>query len=184
MKLDDLLQELKEANLPQGVPALPPELEARIARPRKAIGYGWWAAAAALLLLASTIGLLRYREQGALTANSPARPAALPTALGQQEVSASVEHAGVLPTGVAAGTPRKPVRKRSANPADTKTFLTLMEASFLPEPETLQVVRVELPPERLFQLGLATAVASRRVKAEVLVGDDGIARAVRVLGEE
>ncbi len=85
-----------------------------------------------------------------------------------------------------------PVRTRKAIQASRRpqvertTFIALAEMDMLPEPRVYQVVRVSVDEARLVGLGLSEArtVPSRKIAAQVLLGEDGIARAIRVLGEE
>ena len=52
--------------------------------------------------------------------------------------------------------------------------------------ESGTVLRVELPPSALIAVGLPAPVerADSRVKADVVVGDDGVARAVRFVRQD
>ncbi|MGB8510219.1 MAG: hypothetical protein WCD76_17705, partial [Pyrinomonadaceae bacterium] len=60
-------------------------------------------------------------------------------------------------------------------------FISLPHASRFVDGDSGQVVRVELPRSALVRFGLPMNVehAGERVKADVLMGDDGIARAIR-----
>jgi len=64
-------------------------------------------------------------------------------------------------------------------------FIPLPNADRLPQAEDLNVVRVEVPRSAMIALGYSVAAdrASERVRADVLVGSDGLARAVRFLDE-
>jgi hypothetical protein len=61
------------------------------------------------------------------------------------------------------------------------SFIALDGGGGLARPESLQMVRVELPRSALMSFGLPMNVerADERIKADVLVGNDGIARAIR-----
>ena len=69
----------------------------------------------------------------------------------------------------------------SANEEITTEFLPLSYSSSLSQFDEGQVVRIELPRSALQSLGLPVNAerASERVKADVLLGHDGIARAIR-----
>ena len=61
------------------------------------------------------------------------------------------------------------------------SFIPLTGGRGLAAAESLQLVRVELPRSALVSFGLPMNVerADQRIKADVLVGNDGIARAIR-----
>jgi hypothetical protein len=61
------------------------------------------------------------------------------------------------------------------------SFIALDGGRGLARPESLQLVRVELPRSALVSFGLPMNVerADERIKADLLVGDDGVARAIR-----
>ncbi|MDT4896455.1 MAG: hypothetical protein QOH25_1532 [Acidobacteriota bacterium] len=69
----------------------------------------------------------------------------------------------------------------SANEEITTDFLPLSYSSSLSQMDGGQVVRVELPRSALQSFGLPVNAenASERVKADVLLGHDGVARAIR-----
>lgn len=83
--------------------------------------------------------------------------------------------------------PERRFPKRKARQTEVLTgFVALAETRMLPEPRLLQLLRVNVSGDRLAALGVLApnqAVTSR-MTAEVLVGDDGIARAVRVVANE
>lgn len=111
-----------------------------------------------------------------------------------------VQEAKILPTTEAASVATPPVeevtvvpvraRKALLSPRNSRiertTFVALAEMDMLPEPRMYQVVRVSVDEARLVGLGLSEArpSAGRKIAAQVLLGEDGIARAIRVLGEE
>jgi hypothetical protein len=61
------------------------------------------------------------------------------------------------------------------------SFIALDSGRGLARPDSLQLVRVELPRSALMSFGLPMNVerADERIKADLLVGDDGVARAIR-----
>jgi len=72
-------------------------------------------------------------------------------------------------------------RNRTAKAEIVTQFFALEEGADLDSLEIAQVVRVELPGSALADVGLAVdpEVAARPVKADVALGYDGIARAIR-----
>jgi hypothetical protein len=79
-------------------------------------------------------------------------------------------------TGNVATTPEQLTQNEIATP-----YISLMQGYMLPMSEGGQVVRVELPRSALASFGLPVNAEriNERVKADVVVGNDGIARAIR-----
>lgn len=178
MKLDELLSEYGDS-LDTSRPSLPPLEELLQPRPRRR-AYGWWAAAAAaaVLLLWSVVPrsgrpLVPVKTTSAAEPMLPASRASVPApALVARRPAAPVRRIK----------PKLPMRPRAERP-----FVALAENSMLPEPAFLQMVRVSVRRERLAELGIATQPAtdaSALVDADVLLGDDGIARALRLVNSE
>ncbi|MCY7375039.1 MAG: hypothetical protein LH472_03610 [Pyrinomonadaceae bacterium] len=73
--------------------------------------------------------------------------------------------------------------KHSQKAESATEFIAL---SYLPATESGQIVRVKVPRSMLVSLGVTTSVEknSELVNAEVIVGDDGAARAIRFLANE
>jgi hypothetical protein len=63
----------------------------------------------------------------------------------------------------------------------TTDFIPLRETSGLPPSESGQVIRIEMPRSALAYFGLpvASELPGQKVKADVLMADDGLARAIR-----
>src|SRR6266700_7259437 len=74
-------------------------------------------------------------------------------------------------------------RNRTAKAEVVTQFFALEEGADLNSLEIAQVVRVELPGSALADVGLPVnpEVADKPVKADVALGYDGIARAIRVV---
>lgn len=77
-------------------------------------------------------------------------------------------------------------RNREAGEAGTRNeiatdFIPVMGVYNLPAADSGQVVRVELPRSALTRFGLPMNIdrAGARIKADVVVGNDGLARAIR-----
>lgn len=82
-----------------------------------------------------------------------------------------------------AAAPRKTVKTVGSPKTETATeFIAL---SYLPASESGQIVRVKVPRSMLVSLGVSTNVERSKelVNAEVIVGDDGAARAIRFLND-
>lgn len=91
--------------------------------------------------------------------------------------------------GAAGGRVRKPIeRKREADPVPDSNVDAEIVTEFFPlinrgtvQLDSGQVVRVELPRSALMSFGLPMNMdrADERIKADVVVGNDGLARAIR-----
>jgi hypothetical protein len=60
-------------------------------------------------------------------------------------------------------------------------FVVLPGAAALPRLESGRVIRIEIPESELRSVGLWPAVQGGAIQADVLVGQDGLARAVRLV---
>ena len=146
----------------------------------------WGAAAAAILALITTV-LVSWLHAGSIDKDNAARehsfgPAA-PTIPPAQQVIATIER----PADVASNTHRTRTRRRSIR-RDEKSggeiataFLPLLEGDDLDSLDSSQLVRVELPGSALIAVGLPidAEMANAPVKADILLGHDGLARAIR-----
>jgi hypothetical protein len=167
---------------------------------------GWGLAAAALLLLAgaAVLGLLRdgagRDDQAAVmpppataspraAAPPPGEQPAQPEALKTSDGAADVKPA---PAAVKADArPAKPaLRRRVSVPArraesdqeEVAELLHLTPLAATGPQEFEQVVRIEVPRSTLAMWGLPVNAerAAERVEAEVFIGEDGVARAIRL----
>jgi hypothetical protein len=82
--------------------------------------------------------------------------------------------------GGSGGAPARPSADARAQEVATE-FIPLMQGVPYPPAEDAHLVRVELPRSALASFGLPVGAdsAGGRVKADVLLGEDGIARAIR-----
>jgi hypothetical protein len=151
----------------------PPELEARLAvafrresRKRKLLR---WVPVIAATAAAAAVLITLVRAP-----STPAAPAAITYKIAPPELTVA--------TTVAA-TPRRPrPARRPQPPAEIATgFFTLPEARDLFPAEAETVVRVQLPryTMRLVGLPVNEERANERIRADMVFGQDGIARAVR-----
>jgi len=184
MRLDDLLAEYRESLDVEPLGALAPIGRKR--RPSRFVG-GWGWAAAGLVLAAGGFWLAAVGGRRVVPIATAVPPAALERGrpgAGEEQVRAPEAR----PLPVVATATRKPVAVRREGSIRLaarreREFVALNEAAMLPAPAVVQVVRVSVRPERLAQLGIPWSDGESPVDAEVLVGDDGIARALRVIGE-
>ena len=144
-------------------------------------------AAAAVLALATWIGTepARITEQRRPAASRPAADAS--AAAAPASVASAVSP--VEPPRAVRGTPARLVRRtRVTIPPRVRSFefLTLPGAAGLPDLESGSVVRIELPVAALSEYGvdIVPDPAKSTVQADLLVGQDGQPRAIRLVGAE
>ncbi|MGH9327360.1 MAG: anti-sigma factor family protein [Terriglobia bacterium] len=79
--------------------------------------------------------------------------------------------------------PSAPVEAENRQPAGTSDFLPLPDAEGAPPATEEQVVRITLPASALQEIGFPVSgqPTSRYVTADILIGEDGIARAIRIV---
>ena len=83
--------------------------------------------------------------------------------------------------------PKLRALRSMAAPVHEETgFIAIAETRMLPQPQVYQVLRVNVSGQRLMALGVLrpNQVVQPRMMADVLMGDDGMARAIRVVGNE
>jgi hypothetical protein len=182
-------QQVKSAPVPAYAPA----------RPRKSARL--WMAAAALILISISVAFLSGLP-GAAPPNSngdissgekPAQPEQSPPRVIEPE-----NQQRKIDTNVArkTATESRTRRRAATSPAAFEDMATNIEAvtDYIPltyladatAVESGMVLRVELPPSALITMGLPMNVerTDSRVKADLIVGDDGVARAVRFVGQD
>lgn len=168
-----------------------------------------FAAAAALALIAFAIGLMKQSatpEQREIVNATPAPTAAVtPPAFVQIEAPEPQPEPAERPDLIVKtnaprlqvkANPNKPLQRGDrvtvevgafelAEPetVSTKDFLVFDYAQNLPPADSVQLMRVRMPRERLAPLGIPLPRATRNenfVNADFLVGSDGVPRAIRV----
>ena len=102
----------------------------------------------------------------------------------QPTPSINSDHA--LPQENVVLTPRRVRRhlpRKISHSEEVTEFIPLIEGEDLSSFESLQVARVELPPSALMDFGLRVGpeMPAGPVEAELLLGNDGIARAIRLV---
>lgn len=157
-------------------------------RSRRRIPVAPWilaSGAAAVLLLGIWIGRTRPTAQvQVLTPELAQHDVASPAPVGVAEVPTMV----ALPRAVErlpSARARRAVRPPQAMPdAVAPVFVMLPGSDLMPPAQDLQVLRVRIPRTRIQALGWPVNVdrLDERVLADVLVGNDGVARAVRLVG--
>jgi hypothetical protein len=122
-----------------------------------------WAAAAALVTVALLLVAARNRQE------QPPAHRAVPVGVAEL---ASLNWTADLPAG-------------DSSAAEDKEFVPLPNADRLPPIENTNLVRVEVPRSAMIALGYTVTAdrASELVRADVVLGSDGLARAVRFLDE-
>jgi hypothetical protein len=151
----------------------------------------WGMAAAAMLLLSSITTALWLREQGTKVDDTQAeainKPTP-PTSPGKRpDASAGAQQSGgihsskaVRPSGKQSRR-RTPRVKESADDAGELFPLTFVAKT---EPtEFVQIVRIEISRSTLMSMGLPINIdrGEGLIKADIIIGEDGVARAVRII---
>jgi hypothetical protein len=153
---------------------------------RKAL---WGMAAAAMLLLSTITTALWLREQGAKVDNTPAtvntrqtppnQPGNPPEALAKGQ--RGIHPAKVVRTSARGGRRRTPPIKERAD--DAGAFFPLTFVAKSGPTEFVQTVRVEISRSMLLSMGLPVNIdrGEGLIKADIIIGEDGVARAVRII---
>jgi hypothetical protein len=175
-----------------------PELE----RPARAARWPRWAAAAAILVVSGAVALQLRRAPVEQVAEAPPGPSSrvtqpgtsAPPLVNREHAVPGTKHESVEAEPIAvsnnAGSGRAVKASRAmkrARPVDTgdveiaTEFLPVTYGGSFAPLESGQVVRVELPRSALASVGLPMNAdrARERVKADVVVGHDGLVRAIR-----
>jgi len=163
-------------------PSWPPSAEAALldafdrarAEPRRSRVWTAYAAAAAVFALAAALAWTRP------PAAAPSRNPAPPPAARGIAPSISAANAGTRD----APEKREPnwaASSRASRPPAARTeFISWPGASELPAFESGHLMRVDLPASMALSLGLVRSADTAVVQADVLIGQDGFARAVRL----
>ncbi|HXU37838.1 MAG TPA: hypothetical protein VN937_15855 [Blastocatellia bacterium] len=177
--------------------ALPVSIESRGNRRWLYVAAGIAAVVAIVMLISLTISRTRVSdkaqkaEQAIVTPTAPdlhqqpnAKPIESPITVDQK---LAVRKSSAI--GAASGRARKPAGgKPEAEPAGDSNVEAEIVTDFFPlinrgtgQLDSGQVVRVELPRSALMSFGLPMNMdrADERIKADVVVGNDGLARAIR-----
>jgi hypothetical protein len=144
---------------------------------------GWWAIAS-LRNESSARQASQAADRNPVAQKAPQPPAPV----GGPATSAAVAPETPTPARTTRVQARRPARAIQARQEEEEVaeFLPLPLAAGLPRFESGRIVRVELPVSSLPALGLNIApdMARRPIEADVLVGQDGEARAIRLVSME
>lgn len=146
----------------------------------------WLAAAAALVLIAGTLSLW-------MVTRTPVNPAAVTNqvAAGAPSVASESTPHG-LPTPAVVTTAKAPLSPRATRPVqrahtarvvNPSGFVELPGTAGLPAFESGEIVRVEVPVASLptYGIDISSGAGNGPVAADVLIGQDGLARAIRLV---
>ena len=137
------------------------------------------AAVAAVILFTISIGTIVFVRSLPRKVSLPPKAEALRSA--PDSLMPSSGAIGKRDELVAISTPRRRNKARTARAETVTEFFPLNEGDDLESLEFTQIVRVELTPSALREVGLPITYASDRdaVKADLVLGQDGLARAIR-----
>ncbi len=142
-------------------------------------------AAAAVLLVGAGLWLSRSGAENPKTEQPQLARTAIDPSPGPIAQTSKPATVPLQPTGDAATKPRphRTVRSRPSRFVAAEGFVMLPAAANLPPFESGEIVRMELPVTSLPAYGLEIAPDARRpaVEADLLVGQDGQARAIRLV---
>jgi hypothetical protein len=154
----------------------------------------WRLAAAALILFAVAVALFQGAAPPSSKGNVSGGGSPAPRGQSPQRVIEPDKQEQNIETHVAKKTSTKRhTRRRAATSDDVarndETVTDYIPLTYLADATAVEsgtVLRVELPPSALIAVGLPAPVerTDSRVKADVVVGDDGVARAVRFVRQD
>jgi hypothetical protein len=171
----------------QRTAAAPPAGLLRFARHKRL----WGMAAAAMLLLSTVTTALWLRERRAKVDNAPADvvrrptsqspPGKSPEASGHSQGESVTHSPTVARSAVRRGRRRTPRVKEDAANAGELFPLTYVAKSG--SSEFVQTVRIEISRSMLLTMGLPVNMdrGEGLIKADIIIGEDGVARAVRII---
>ncbi|HEV8484280.1 MAG TPA: hypothetical protein VGV87_12110 [Blastocatellia bacterium] len=157
----------------------------RMPQSRDLTRWMWAAAAAAILALVSTVVVSRlhgrsFNENNAARELSSGSPA--PTTPPERIVTGADDNRRATPGPRRREAGRHAILHHEQGGREIATdFLPLLDGDDLSSLDSSQLVRVELPGSALIAVGLPVdaEMANTPVKADVLLGHDGLARAIR-----
>ena len=151
----------------------------------------WGMAAAAMLLLSTATTALWLRGQKAKVDNAPADvircptsqspPGKSPETLRDPQRASGTQPSTVARSPVTRGRRRAPRVKGGADNAGELFPLTFVAKS--DSTEFIQTVRIEITRSMLLSMGLPVNIdrGEGLIKADIIIGEDGVARAVRII---
>jgi hypothetical protein len=150
-----------------------------------------WGMAAAMLLVSTVTIALWPRGQRAKVDNAPADlirrptsqspPGKSPEALSDPRRASGTQSSTVARSDVTRGRRRKPRVTEGADNAGELFPLTFVAKSS--STEFVQTVRIEISRSMLLSMGLPVNIdrGEGPIKADIIIGEDGVARAVRII---
>ena len=152
---------------------------------RRLDGRTWLAAAAAVILIAGSIALWRVSRGTVDTLSRPERAALAEPSLPPQVAPPLAPNATVFKSAKAPQESRghRPAhRTELARVVSPSGFVELPGSANLPAFESGEIVRLEVPVASLAAYGVdISSGADRPVEADILIGQDGFARAIRLV---
>jgi hypothetical protein len=154
---------------------------------------GWWLGAAAAVAVLTTGILAFWQQRSQVPAGgmdiSRAEPGPAAPARGQQDASRFESPRPLVQPSAAPAAARNAVTRRTGSRAGERVqvrpveFMLIPAAAGLPALESASIVRMELPLSALPGYGVAIApdAAGSAVQADLLVGQDGQARGIRLV---
>jgi hypothetical protein len=151
----------------------------------------WGMAAAAMLLLSTITTALWLRERSAKVGNMPVEvnnhktlqnhPENPPEALAKGQRASRIHSAKVVRSSARGGRRRTPSVRERAD--DAGEFFPLTFVAKSGPAEFVQTVRVEISRSMLLSMGLPVNIdrGEGLIKADIIIGEDGVARAVRII---
>jgi hypothetical protein len=151
----------------------------------------WGVAAAAILLISAITTALWLREQRAkvdntearvinhpIRQNTPGKP--LEALAGTQRASGTHSPKAVRPSGRSSRRRTTPVKESADNAGELFPLTFVAKAG---PAEFTQTVRVEISRSMLLSMGLPVNIdrGEGPIKADIIIGEDGVARAVRII---
>ena len=151
--------------------------------------WGWGATAAALAaVIALAVGIYSRRSPqsiaptASVTSHAPAQENISPAITPAQQADSPQQSAvRVRPRHSTTAQIRSAAADEGVTIADNSGFVPLIYCDQLNCGTPAEVVRVEIPASSLPMMGLVNDNRSGPVRADVVVGEDGVARAIRLL---
>jgi hypothetical protein len=154
----------------------------------------WLAAAAAVILIAVAIALLsrstlsNSKDDTSGVGNPARRESPSQPAVGPGNHNLKIENHVAEKTPAGRGA-RRPAATRNNTKSINETVTDYIPLTYLADATAMEsgmVLRVELPSSALVKMGLPAPVEriDSRVKADLIVGDDGVPRAVRFVAQD
>jgi hypothetical protein len=145
-----------------------------------------WAAAAAIVLIAGSIAVWRLELVTVNTVTPPSLPVAAATVANPLPPQVSLSKSVGPAVALRANTSRRPASPRGSRSAGVirpSGFVQLPGAASLPAFESGEIVRMDVPVASLpaYGIDISSGAGKGPVEADLLIGQDGLARAIRLV---